>query len=169
MGATVIGGQLTWKHALGIAAVVFVLSYAALQVWSSQGNALPQNSWIAVGVIVVMAAFVLFMGNEVRVYLRGESVRPLPPQRARSTLVASQACVLAGAAFAGWYAGTVAVNVDRLQSTSGPRAFTVALVLTLACVALIATGLVVQWWCKLPEDDEDTRRRRTRNGPRGVA
>lgn len=158
MGPAVIIGQLSWKYALGIAGVVFVLSYAALQVWSSQGNALPQNSWIAVGVIAVMAGFVLFMGNEVRVYLRGESVRPLPPQRARSTLVASQACVLAGAAFAGWYAGTVAVNIDRLQTSTGPRAFTIALVLTVACIGLVATGLVVQWWCKLPEDDDKPRR-----------
>lgn len=166
MGPAVIIGQLSWKHALGIAGVVFVLSYAALQVWSSQGNSLPQNSWIAVGVIAVMAGFVLFMGNEVRVYLRGESVRPLPPQRARSTLVASQSCVLAGAVFAGWYAGTVAVNIDRLQTTTGPRAFTIALVLTVACVGLVATGLVVQWWCKLPEDKDTPHRD---GGPHGEA
>lgn len=164
MGAAVIGGQLSWKHALGVAGVVFVLSYAALQVWSSQGNSMPQNSWIAVGVIGVMAGFVLFMGNEVRIYLRGESVRPLPPERARSTLVASQACVLAGAAFAGWYAGTVAVNIDRLQTTTGPSAFTIALVLTVACIGLVATGLIVQWWCKLPEDDDKKHHDSARRG-----
>lgn len=164
MGTTVIGGQLSWKHALGVAGVIFVLSYAALHVWSSQGHSLPQNSWIAVGVIAVMAGFVLFMGNEVRVYLRGDSERPLPPQRARSTLVAAQACVLAGAAFTGWYAGTVAANVDRLQTATGPKAFILALVLTVACIGLVATGLVVQWWCKLPEDDEKKRRD---SSPRG--
>lgn len=155
-----MGGRLTWKHALVTAAVLFVLSYAALQVWSSHGNSLPQNSWVAVGVIAVMAAFVLYLGNEVRTYLKGLSLRLLPPQRARSTLVAAQACILAGAAFAGWYASAAAIYADRLQTTTGPGAFALALVLTLACIGLVATGLIVQWWCTLPEDDEDDRRRR---------
>ena len=158
--------QLTWKNALGVAAVVFVVAYAALAVWSSHGRSMPQNSWVAVGVVVVMGALVLYSGNEIRLYLRGESTRPPSPQRARSTLVGAQACILAGAAFAGWYAGTAAVDAGRLQTTTGPSSFLLALVLTLVCAALVASGLVVQGWCKLPEDD-DEKRRRTRNGPHG--
>ncbi|NYJ73468.1 DUF3180 family protein [Allobranchiibius huperziae] len=159
-------GQLTWKHALGVAAVVFVVAYAALAVWNAHGHAMPQNSWIAVGVVVVMAAMVLFAGNEIRIYLKGESTRPPSPQRSRSTLVAAQACILAGAAFAGWYAGTAAVDAGRMQTTTGPSSFLLAVVLIVVCVALVVSGLVVQWWCKLPEDDED-KKRRTPKGPPG--
>lgn len=148
-------GQLTWKHALGVALVVLVIGYGILQIWSSRGHSLPQNSWVAVGVVVLMAVLVLYVGNEIRIYLRGESTRPPSPQRARSTLVAAQACVLGGAAFTGWYAGTAIVQAGRLQTTTGPGGFTLAVVLTVACAALVVSGLIVQWWCKLPEDDDE--------------
>ena len=158
--------QLTWKHALGVAAVVFVVAYAVLAVWNARGRSMPQNSWVAVGVVVVMAALVLYAGNEIRLYLRGESTRPPSPQRARSTLVGAQACVLGGGAFAGWYGGTAAVDAGRLQTTTGPSSFLLAIVLTVVCAGLVGSGLIVQWWCKLPEDDEE-KRRRTPKGPPG--
>ncbi len=154
MESAVIGEQLSWKHALAVTGVILVISYAVLQFLNTRGNSLPQNSWIAVGVLLLMTALMLYVGNDIRVYLKGESRRPPSPQKARSTLVAAQACVLGGAAFAGWYAGTAAVQVARLGTTTGPGAFAVAAVLTLACVALVVSGLVVQSWCKLPDDDD---------------
>lgn len=157
------GTQLDWKHALGVAGVVFLIGYGVLQFWSDRGHSLPQNSWIAVGVVVLMAVLMLYTGNEIRVYLRGESARPPSPQRARGTVVAAQACVLGGAVFTGWYAGTAAVQAGRLQTSTGPAGLTVAIVLTVACVGLVGSGLIVQWWCKLPDDDDDP----TRKGPGG--
>lgn len=152
------GEQLGWRHALGVAAVIFVIGYAFLQFWNTRGNTLPQNSWIAVGVIALMAVLVLYAGNDIRIYLKGESKRPPSPQKARNTLVAAQACILGGAVFTGWYASTTAVQTTRLGTTTGPGAFAVAAVLTLACVGLVVSGLIVQSWCKLPEDDDDPER-----------
>lgn len=158
------GEQLSWKHALGVAGVIFVISYAFLQFWNTRGNSLPQNSWIAAGVLVLMAVLMLYAGNEIRVYLKGESRRPPSPQKARNTVVAAQACILGGAAFTGWYAGTAAVQVTRLSTTTGPGAFTVAAVLTVACIGLVGAGLLVQSWCKLPEDDDETPKRGKSSG-----
>lgn len=152
------GEPLSWRHALGVGAVFFVISYGFLQFWNSRGNTLPQNSWIAVGVIVLMAVLMLYAGNEIRVYLKGESKRPPSAQKARNTVVAAQACILGGAVFTGWYAGAVAVQAARLETTTGPGAFAIAAVLAVACAGLVASGLLVQSWCRLPEDDEDFRR-----------
>ncbi len=160
--------QLTWRHALAVAAPVFLLGYGALRWWSGHGHSLPQNSWVAVGVLAVMAALVMHAGNEIRVYLSGESTRPPSPQRARATVVGAQACVLAGSVFVGWYTATAAVFAGRLQTTTGPSSLVVSVVLAVASAALVACGLVVQAWCTLPEDD-DERRRKGRRGPPGQA
>lgn len=147
------------RYALIGAAVVLVLSFFGLRWWTSHGNSMPTNSWITVVVLLMIAAAVLVAGWEIRRYLRSpKRVAPPSPQRSRATLVAAQACALAGSVFAGWYLGQVLVHIDRVSNGADRAPLVLALVSGAAAVAVAVSGFVVQAWCRLPPEDEDTQR-----------
>lgn len=151
---------VTWKQSAAVGAIVFLIAYGALRLWSSHGHAMPQNSWFAFGVIIAMIAMVLVGGWSIREYLHGQSLRPPSPQRARRTLVAGQACALAGAVVVGWYAAHAAVFARHLEIPSDRSDFWMSLALTAVAVGLVVAGFVVQAWCRIPDDDDEERRRR---------
>lgn len=151
------------KHVLITAAVSFVLAYGALRMWTTQGNALPEINWFTVAVLVLMAALVLAGGWQIRNYRMHKGAKMPSPQLARRTVVAAQASAAVGAALTGWYAGHVAVALDNLDSDRLQAIAIVAAVSTLGAAGLSAVGLVVQHWCRIDEDDDDT------DGPRGGA
>nr|WP_279671394.1 DUF3180 domain-containing protein [Flexivirga meconopsidis] len=155
MEPTVTENGVSWRHAAGVGGIVLVLSFVALKLVSTRGNTLPHNSWFALIAIVLLTVAVLAGGWEVRAYLRGQSTRPPSPQKARRALVAAQACVLAGAALAGWFAGYALVEAGRLEASSAFSGMVQAIVLFVASVGAVAVGLVVQAWCRIPEDKDD--------------
>ncbi len=146
---------VTWRQSASVGGLVFVIAYGALRLWSSRGHTMPHNSWLALAVMVIMIVMVLLAGWDIREYLRGRGSRVPTPQRARRTLVAGQACALAGAVVVGWYAAHAAVFARRLDVPSGRAGFWLSLVLAAGAVALVVAGFVVQTWCRIPEDDED--------------
>lgn len=154
---------VTWRHAAVVGAVVLGVVYALLRLSVSRGNGLPRGTWFALVAIVLLSLAVLAGGWEVRAYLRGTSTRPPSPQRARRTLVAAQACVLAGAAVAGWYAAYALVEAGRLSANSALSGMVQAIVLAIASIGAVAAGLVAQGWCRIPEDKDDD----SRGGPGG--
>lgn len=151
------GVRIRW--ALIGAGVVLVLSFFGLRWWTSHGNSMPTNSWITVVVLLMIAAAVMVAGWEIRRYLRApKAVAPPSPQRARATLVAAQACALAGSVFAGWYLAQVLVHVDRVSNGADRAPLLLALVSALAAIVVAVCGFIVQTWCRLPPEDEDTQR-----------
>jgi hypothetical protein len=115
-------------------------------------------SWFLLVTIVLLSVAVLAAGAEVRAYLRGTSTRPPSPQRARRAVVAAQACVLAGAMFAGWFGAYALIELGRLDASSAFGNMVQAAVLCVASIGAAVTGLIVQGWCRIPEDkdrDED--------------
>lgn len=155
---------VTWKQSACVGGIAFLLAYGALRLWSSRGHAMPHNSWLALAVMVIMIVMVLLGGWDIREYLRGRNSRVPTPQRARRTLVAGQACALAGAIVVGWYAAHAAVFARYLDVPSGRGGFWLSLLLTAGAVGLVVAGFVVQSWCRIPEDDEDDPRRRGNGG-----
>lgn len=145
----------TWKQALAIGGIVFLIAYGALRLWSSRGHSMPHDSWLALGVLVIMIVMVLVGGWEIRQYLKGLRESAPSPQRARRTVVLAQACALGGSAVAGWYLAHVAVAARRLDVPSGQSAFLVAVVLVAGSVGLAVAGFVSQSWCRIPHDDDD--------------
>ncbi|PWJ23979.1 uncharacterized protein DUF3180 [Branchiibius hedensis] len=145
------------RYALIGAGVVLVLSFFGLRWWTSRGNSMPTNSWITVVVLLMIAAAVLVAGWEIRRYLRSsKKVAPPSPQRARATLVAAQACALAGSVFAGWYLAQVLVHIDRVSHGADRAPLILALVSGASATAVAVSGFVVQAWCRLPPEDEDS-------------
>ncbi|WP_186526278.1 DUF3180 domain-containing protein [Leekyejoonella antrihumi] len=163
-----IENGVTWKHAAGCGGLVFVVAYAALRLWSTRGHAMPNNSWFALGVLVLMIALVLVGGWDIRRYLQGQSTRMPTPMRARRTLVAGQACALGGSAVAAWYVAHAAVDARSLDVPSVQDAFWMAVLLAAGALGLVAAGFVVQSWCRIPDDDDQERRRRRGSGGGGA-
>jgi len=159
MESTVSESGLTWRHALGVGVVILLVCYGILRWTTAHGHGLPHMSWFLLVTIVLLSIAVLSAGAEVRAYLRGTSTRPPSPQRARRALVAAQACVLAGAMIAGWFGAYALIELGRLDADSAFGGMVQAAVLCVAAVGAVVTGLIVQGWCRIPQDkdrDEDS-------------
>lgn len=145
---------VSWRHALAIGVVILLVCYGVLRWTTAHGHGLPHMSWFLLVTIVLLSIAVLAAGAEVRAYLHGTSTRPPSPQRARRALVAAQACVLAGAMFAGWFGAFALIELGRLDADSAFGNMIQAAVLCAASVGAVATGLIVQSWCRIPEDKD---------------
>jgi hypothetical protein len=55
----------------------------------------------------------------------------------------------------GWYAGQALVVVPDLAIEPRRDRLVLAVLAVLAAVAMVATGLVTERWCRLPDDEED--------------
>jgi hypothetical protein len=69
-------------------------------------------------------------------------------------VVLAKAAAYAGAALAGWYAAQALVIVPDVVGVRRTR-FALAVLATLAAVAVSGAGFVVQRWCRVPPDDEE--------------
>lgn len=136
----IFGAVLGWLIQVGLAAAglaVFVPPYS-----------LPITLF---GVGAVVIAF----GWPIRQSVRGHSKRRLDPFRSMRVLLLAKASTLAGALLAGLAVGLAVYLLSR--PVLPPVQSIVAVVLAfVSAVVLVACGLVVEHWCRIPpEDDED--------------
>ncbi len=114
---------------------------------------LPLTSLVTTAIII---GITLVFGRRVLRWKNGSRDRPLDPILATRTLVLAQACAYAGSVSLGWHAG---IFVDQLmlltvRSTTAPLWGSVALMV--GGMVMIAVGLVVENFCRLPPDDDGT-------------
>lgn len=124
--------------------------------WTTRnGYPAPVLSLIAMLTVLVIVAFTLLLGLRVRRWRNGNRDRELDPIAAARTLVLGQASAYAGAVLFGWHAG-VFLDLFSLWSLRPSHAPTWAsLAMTVGGVVMIATGLVVERFCRLPPDDRE--------------
>lgn len=151
------GRGVTISATVLLAVIVTGLAFAVLKVWSSRGNELSTPSWTASILLVLMAAAVLAAGYDIRRYQRGESRRMPSPLRARRTLVAAQASALTGAAMIGWYLAQVLVIAPNADVPTQRSHLLISLATAGAALLLSIAGLVAQWMCRIPPEDDDTK------------
>jgi hypothetical protein len=138
-----------------IAIVCAVLSWVGLGIWIGSGASPPPLSWPAVIGTLALALAVVAAGLPVRRWVHGSRDRVLDPLVAARIAVLAKAAAYGGALLTGWYVGQAAVVLPALVGARRDR-FIVALVATAAAVALSAAGFVVQHWCRVPPDGDDT-------------
>lgn len=152
-------GSLRPRSVVISGAGALVLCYLGLRWWSSRGHTLPQNSWVGIALIVLIAVVLLFCAWQVRSFVRDPkaSRRPPSPQFSRGVLVGARAGAVAGALAAGWYLAQALVRLPNADIDSQRSALFLAALLALAAAGLAVAGLVAQSWCRLPPEDDDGR------------
>lgn len=137
---------------------VLVLAAAALLGWAA-GIAAPSLGWAAPvvgrsGLVTVVAVSVLclVLGWRVRRDRERPAAARMDPLAAARVLVLGQASGFAGAALAGWHAG-VAVQVALRTGTTAPTVRDAALQVG-GGLLLLAVGLVVERWCRIPPEED---------------
>ncbi len=152
-------GPARLPRVFALAVVAGVLAWCLLRTWRNRTDHLMPLPWTAVVGTAALAVVVVSAGLPVRRWVRGRRDRRLDPLTAARTVVLAQAAAYGGALLIGWYGAQAAVILPDLP---GPRQdhFVLAVAATLAAVAVVGSGLLVQRWCRLdppegqdPEDD----------------
>lgn len=150
--------EIRWPRLLVTAVSVALVSAGLWMVVVRSGQLVPQPSWLAGLLVLIMGALVLWFARPVRRHLRGaaSSAPTIEALRAARAVVLAQAGALTGAAVAGWYAGQLLVVLGDLSLVANQeRAWRLALQV-LAAVALMVCGLVAQAWCRVPPPPAET-------------
>jgi hypothetical protein len=141
--------------ALLTALVSVTVCWVGLDIWiGSGGNPLPL-SWFAVVGTLALVAVVIAAGLPVRRWVRGRRDRALDPLVAARTAVLAKASAYGGAALVGWYLSQALLILPDLVGSRRER-FIIALVAAAAAAGVSVAGFVVQRWCRIPPDDDET-------------
>ncbi|MFC7489978.1 MULTISPECIES: DUF3180 domain-containing protein [unclassified Knoellia] len=143
------------RVALAVSLGVGLVSWLLWHLVTAGGSLVPRPSWLAAGLLVAMAAFVVGFAWPVRAYLGARSTKRLDPLRAARVVVLAQAATLTGAAAAGWYAGQLAVVASGLELVANQSRVWRLAILVGAGVVLSIAGLVGQHWCRVDPPPED--------------
>lgn len=147
------GLRVRWSTLGAVFLVVGTLSAVALRWWQSRGGDLPLMPLPLALLLVLVGATTLLLGLRVKRWVgRGEL---LDGPGATRTLVLGQTAALAGAAVGGYLTASLALAAMRLEAPD-PRAVAVSSgICLLAAVAMTVAGMITQWCCRVPPDDDD--------------
>ncbi|WP_420112718.1 DUF3180 domain-containing protein [Pseudactinotalea sp.] len=147
------GLRVRWVTLGAVFLAVGTASAVALRWWQSRGGDLPVIPLLLAALLVIVGATVLVFGLRVRRWVaRGEAIDPLGAAR---TLALGQTAAIAGAVVAGYLAASLGLAATMLELPE-PRQVAVASGIgLLAAVAMAVAGMVTQWCCRVPPEDED--------------
>lgn len=136
---------LTWGF------IGLVLSGGFHFTWESLGRVLPGVPWPAVLGMLLLAGALVVIGWPVKKWNEGDRTKDIDHVQAARIAMLAKAAALAGSLLTGWYLGWV---LYLLLSVPGLRVALAlgGLVAVAAAAALMAAGLVVEQWCKLPPE-----------------
>lgn len=104
-------------------------------------------------VLFVLAAGMLLLGRPVRRLVRGTTTRHVDPFFAMRVLMLAKASSLTGALLVGAVAAWLVYAITRSDSIATP-AFWPDIVTGVGATALGVAGLIVEWWCRIPPQDD---------------
>ncbi|WP_231687131.1 DUF3180 domain-containing protein [Arthrobacter alpinus] len=131
---------------------------------------LPLSSLITMGLIVVVC---WILGLKVRRWRDGKRDKELDPLLAARTVVLAQACAYAGAVLFGWHLGILLNQVPTISMRADLGIVWQLLAMMAGGLCMVATGVVVERFCKLPPDDTELgaepKEKRETHGKEGYA
>lgn len=133
-----------------------VLSWGLARWWVSGGHAPLRVGWLPGGLLIGMALVVVATGSRMWRMRRGEThVEPLVAAR---LLGLAQASALTGAVTGGLYLGQALVLLPDLDFAGrGALAARMGFA-ALGGVLMAGAGLLVQWWCRIDDEDDEEER-----------
>lgn len=143
-----------WQAVLLVLLGSGTVGWLAWRIVLGRGGLPPEVPWTVTAVLVLLAGLVLWLGLQVRQYLRGRKP-DLDPIRAARTAVLGKASAFTGAALGGWYGAQLLVLLGDLVNEPLRRGALSAGAATLASLALAVVGLVVERCCRIPPPSGD--------------
>ncbi|MEZ0166414.1 DUF3180 family protein [Kineococcus sp. LSe6-4] len=150
---------------LAVGFLAAVLAWSGLQVWVSTGGAEPDLVWRTTLTIGLLVVAVVGVGWPVKQWVEGDKARRIDALRAARTAALAKAASVAGALLVGVFLGWGVHYLPTLHIAARRSEAVVAGVDVVASALLLAAGLVVERWCRVPPEDEETGAR-TRGGGR---
>ncbi|MDE0573674.1 DUF3180 domain-containing protein [Demequina sp. B12] len=145
---------LTWQRLTLVGLVSLALVWLGIRLWDSSGSTPPHVPWSASVIALVAGGVALWLGWQVRRFLKGK--RPdLSPLRAARTAVYAQACALVGVVLAGGYGGFALGLLDGWSHTPRREVIVSALIAAGSALVLMAAGVVAERWCRHSDEDDD--------------
>jgi hypothetical protein len=139
---------------VGLVVIAGVVAWSGLQIWVSRGHSEPDLLWRTTLTIGLLAVAVFGVGWPVRQWVNGDKSRRIDALRAARTAALAKAASVAGAllvgVFAGWsvhYLPTADIAARRSELLEAGADVVVSALLLIA-------GLVVERWCRVPDDED---------------
>lgn len=141
---------------LAVTAVAFGIAGWQVNAWATRnGFPAPVLNFTALFTLAFIVGFTLFLGLRVRRWRNGEREKPLDPIAAARTLVLAQATAYAGALLLGWHGGIFLDQLGLWQMRPNHAPTWASLAMSLGGMIMIATGLVVERFCRIPPEDQN--------------
>lgn len=102
----------------------------------------------------ILAVVLLSLGRNVRRLVHQEPTSMTPLGAARVVLLA-KASSSVGSVLVGYFAAQVLVALDNISAPLPREQAVGAGLALLACLVLVTVALLVEWWCRVPPDDEE--------------
>ncbi|WP_146359545.1 DUF3180 domain-containing protein [Arthrobacter yangruifuii] len=142
-----------WLAVIGLAAGL--VGWAANSILTDNGYPAPVLSPVALAAIILVTGATLILGLRVRRWRNGRRDRELNPIAAARTVVLAQALAYAGALLLGWHAAVFLTQLPLWSLRPGHPATWSSLAVSAGGILMIAAGLTVERFCKLPPEDKD--------------
>lgn len=147
-------GRTRWQTLVVVFAGCLAVTWLVLHWWESGTRLAPSIPWPVIPVLLVVAAVLFTYGWTVRQYLRG--TRPnLDPIRAVRTAMFAKAASISGALLAGWYGAQLLLVMEALVSDTRRERALIAGLAVIASLAVMVVGLIVEWFCQIPPDNNE--------------
>ena len=138
-----------------VAVVVAALTWSALRVWTARGGTEPELMWRTVLTVGLLAVAVFGIGWPVRQWVRGDKSRRIDALRAARTAALAKAASYAGALLLGFSAGYVLHFVPTVEIAARRTQLVLGLADFVVSGLLLAAGLLVERYCRVPPEDDD--------------
>jgi NADH:ubiquinone oxidoreductase subunit 5 (subunit L)/multisubunit Na+/H+ antiporter MnhA subunit len=133
-----------------------LLGFAATELSDRASSTTPVLPYSALASMGVIAAFTLALGIRVLRWRNEEKrTRMIDPIFAARTLVLAHACAYAGAVLLGWHAGVVANQIPVWAVRATSPVVLQAIAMMGGGVIMVAIGLLVERFCRIPPEDTD--------------
>ncbi|UFU03508.1 DUF3180 domain-containing protein [Ruania suaedae] len=145
--------RLRWPTLGAVVVVAGTISVVGLRWWTTRGNLAPDVPLLLTGVLFALAALVLVLGLRVRrAVVRARLDDPVGAAR---ILALGQAAAITAAIHVGYLLAQLALAVPRLSAPE-PRELALRSALALVgALALGAAGMITQWCCRTPDDEDE--------------
>lgn len=136
-----------------IAVTLAVLGWVGTELSSRASLALPVLPLSSLATMGLIGVVCIFLGLKVRRWRDGKRDRALDPLLAARTVVLAQACAYAGAVLLGWHGGILLDQLPTVALRAELGVIWQIVALMAGGIAMIAVGIAVERFCKVPPDD----------------